>query len=143
MRSTIRPLLLIAVAFGGCGGPSNELIPLPSHQGTINELPGKKGYFEVVVEDAAAVDKSPRSGKASPSTIVVYFYGTDGTTELSPPPSHVSIKIGGDGSGNVVPLTPAQQGRFASTPGTYLAAFRGQLKAKIGGEPVEAHFAIR
>jgi hypothetical protein len=91
-------------------------MPLPSHQGTINELPDNRGYFEIVVEDATAVAKSSRSGKASPSTIVVYFYGTDGTTELSPPPSDVSMRIGSDGSGTVVPLTPAQQGRFTSTP---------------------------
>jgi hypothetical protein len=144
MRPTIPALLLpLAVAIGGCGVRPAELAPRPNHQGIINELPGKKGYYEIVVEDGDTAANPSRSGKGSPRTIAVYFYASDGSTELSPSPSDVSIQIGGDSSGNVVPLTSAQRGRFTSAPGAYLAAFRGQLKAKIGGEPVEARFAIR
>jgi hypothetical protein len=74
---------------------------------------------------------------------VVHFYGPDGTTEMSPAPTDVTIRVGAGDSGLVVPLSPQAQGGFASAPGKFPTAFRGQLDAKIGGEPIEANFMIR
>jgi hypothetical protein len=139
---TFPALLMVGAALIGCGGPSRT-IPLPSHKGVMNELPGNKGYFEIRANDDSAVGRGSRSKKQVENTIVVYFYGPDGTTEMSPPPGDVKIKVGAGDSVKVVPLSPEAQGGFASAPGPFPSAFRGTLTATIAGESIEANFMIR
>jgi hypothetical protein len=144
MRSMNRVVvLLMGTAFAGCGGRS-EQVPLASHKGVMTELPGKKGYFEIRArgDDAGGRTKS-RTKKVVENTIVVYFYGPDGSTEMSPAPTDVTIKVGAGESAKVVPLSPQPQGGFASAPGPFPSAFRGTLTATIGGEPIETYFMIR
>ncbi len=109
----------------------------------MNELPGKKGFFEIQAPADSGGGRATRSEKESQSTIVVHFYGTDGTTELKPAPTDVMVKIGAGDSGPAVPLSSQSLGGFASEPGQYPSSFRGRLSAKIDGEPIEANFMIR
>ena len=145
MRLTRWPtLLILGAALTGCGGGGGErTMPAPSHQGLMNELPGNKGYFEIGAEDAPGGGRSSAAKKPAENRIVVHFYGTDGTTEMSPAPTDVTVKIGGGDAGSIVPLSPQTQGGFASAPGPFPSAFRGQLNAKLGGEAVNANFMIR
>jgi hypothetical protein len=143
MRATQWAALSILVAaVTGCGAASRT-IPAPSHQGLVNELPGNQGYFEIGTEGNTPAGRSSGPKKPVETTIVVHFYGADGTTEMSPAPTEVTVKIGGGDSAKVVPLSPQIKGGFASAPGPFSAGFRGRLNAKIGGEPVEANFMIR
>ncbi|MHB1562284.1 MAG: hypothetical protein ACYC61_32995, partial [Isosphaeraceae bacterium] len=115
------------------------------HKGQMTELPGGKGYFENRAKnDAAPAGRGGgrASKKAADVPIVVHFHGPDGSTELSPAPTDVSVRIGGE-SGQVIPLAAQAGGGFASAPGRYPSAFRGTLNAKIDGQPVEAGFVIR
>jgi hypothetical protein len=135
-------LLMVGATQVGCSGTSQS-VPLASHKGVMNELPGKKGYFEIRARSDAAGGRSARSKKPVENTIVVHFYGPDGTTDLSPSPTDVTIKVGAGDSAQVVGLTPQAQGGFASAPGHYPTAFRGTLNANLGGESLEASFMIR
>ncbi len=136
-------VLILGAACGGCGGSAGQPVPLPSHQGVMNELPGKKGYFEIQAQGDSGGGRASRSKPQDRRTILVHFYGTDGTTELTPAPTDVTVKLGVGDSSQAVPLSPQSQGGFASTPGAYPSSFRGRLNAKIGGEPIEATFLIR
>jgi hypothetical protein len=134
-------VILMSMALSGCGGRTDQ-VPLASHMGVMTELPGKKGYFEIRARGDDAGARKARTKKTAEHAIVVYFYGPDGSTELSPAPTEVTIKVGVGDSAKVVPLSSQAQGGFASAPGTYPSAFRGTLNATIGGEPIEANFMI-
>lgn len=142
-RVWILPILLgIGLTSTGCGG-AQATKPTSQHTGLVTELPDKKGFFEIDTRTAGApAGRRSRSKKGTPHPIVVHFYGPDGTTELTPAPSDVSIRVGGEGSADV-PLKPQSGGGFATEPGDFPTAFRGQLKATIGGQTVEAPFMIR
>jgi hypothetical protein len=109
----------------------------------MHELPGKTGYFEIQIQDSAGGGNVTRSKSQRQNTIVVYLYGPDGSAEMNPAPTDVAVKIGAGDSGQVVALSPQPKGGFASAPGHFPQSFRGQLSAKVGGEPVEASFMKR
>jgi hypothetical protein len=134
---------LAAAMAAGCGGGSGRAMPVAGHKGQMTELPGNRGYFEIRAKSAAApAGRGGASLKAAAVPIVVHFYGPDGSTELSPAPTDVSVRIGG-ATGQVVPLSAQTGGGFASAPGRYPSGFRGTLSAKIDGEPIEVNFVIR
>ncbi len=135
--------VLLGIASSGCGG-STSTKPASQHTGLVNELPDKKGFFEIDTRTAAGASakRGTRTKKAVPHPIVVHFYGVDGTTEMSPAPTDVSIRIGGEGSAEI-PLKPQSGGGFSTEPGDYPTAFRGYLKATIDGQAIEAPFLIR
>jgi hypothetical protein len=82
-----------------------------------------------------------------PDTTFFIFYQPDGTSAMSPAPTDLRVKLGTGSDSPVVPLEPqAKTGDgsgFASPPGFYPSGFRGQLEAKINGEPVEVTFVVR
>jgi hypothetical protein len=137
-------VLIAGPTLAGCGGKGDS-VPQASHNGVITELPGKKGYFEIRARgnSDSAGGRTSRTRKPAENTIVVYFYGPDGTTEMSPAPSDVKIKVGAGDSSKVIPLSDRPQGGFASAPGPFPSAFRGTLTATIDGQPIEANFMIR
>jgi len=135
--------IAVAFSFPGCGTTSAP-VPASSHNGMMIALPQNKGYFEIGTEGGATKDaRGSRSKGGADNTIVVYFYQPDGTTEMSPPPTDVMVKV------NTVPESPSvalalrPKGGFASAPGAFPSGFRGSLTAKIGGEAIEAPFLIR
>lgn len=77
--------------------------------------------------------------------ILAYFYQPDGTTLMSPPPSDVRVQVGIDDKSPAVELSPQpkEAGLFASEPGMYPDGFRGQVEAKVNGEPVKVPFMFR
>jgi hypothetical protein len=105
-------------------------------------LPDKKGYFEFTTEAGGNVAKGSRS-KGGVKSIIVHFYAADGTTEMNPAPTDVTMNVGAGADSPMVTLSPQPSGGFASAPGQYPSGFRGRLKAKIGGEAVETPFMIR
>jgi hypothetical protein len=64
---------------------------------------------------------------------------------MSPAPTDVKVTIGPAGSGTVANLTPqsTEPGKFASEPGDYPDALRGQIDLMHDGKPVQATFAFR
>jgi hypothetical protein len=140
-------LFVLVGALAGCGG-SPQALPPPSHDGAMFELPGGKGFFEIKTEEEATTSRGSKSKTGPTNTILVYFYQPDRTTEMSPAPTDVTVKVGFGPESPAVPLSPRAKGAdspsgFASTPGPYPSGFRGQLSAKIGGEAVEAPFLFR
>lgn len=143
MRSRTFPAwIVLGIAAAGCGGGPAATKPSAQHSGVMNELPEKKGFFEIRSRGDAPAGRPSRSKKVAEHPIVVHFYGPDGTTEMSPAPTDVTIKIGGD-MGSDLPLSPQPRGGFATAPGLYPTAFRGRLRARIDGQPIEAYFMIR
>jgi hypothetical protein len=134
--------LLLGATMAGCGGKS-EQVPLASHSGVMTELPGKKGYFEIRARGDGTGARKSREKKVVENTIVVYFYGPDGSTEMKPSPTDVKVQVGAGDSAKVVVLSPQAQGGFASAPGPFPSGFRGVLTATIDGQPIEANFMIR
>jgi hypothetical protein len=107
-------------------------------------LPQKMGFFEIrtVGDDSKAKARSSRA-KATANSLVVYFYKADGTSEMSPAPTDVTLKVGTGAESPVVALAPQPKGGFSSGSGHFPSAFRGQLTAKINGESVETAFVVR
>jgi len=105
-------------------------------------LPDKKGFFEIKTEGGEPKAEGARAKKAT-NALLVYFYQPDGTTEISPAPTDVTVKIGTGSSSAAVVLAPQAKGGFASAPGHFPSGFRGQLSAKINGEDVETTFVVR
>jgi hypothetical protein len=127
----------------GCGGSPAELpVAKSAHGGHLVTLPGGKGYAEILVESAAA--GGGRKAQVKPR-IVAYFFQPDGTSELSPGPTEVKVKLGTGEKSPVVDLSPEpkEAGKYASEPGTYPEGFNGQLDAKVNGEAVQASFVLR
>jgi hypothetical protein len=104
------------------------------------QLPGGKGFAELFVERSAVV-KGPEAGT---SRLLVYFYQTDGTSAMAPPPSAVKIHLGAQG-GKDVSLTSQTTpvGQFASERAHYADELRGTLDLTLSGESVQAPFSFR
>jgi hypothetical protein len=135
---------MLACAIAGCGDAPKELpVAKSAHGGRLVTLPDDQGYAEIVVEVPAATKSVGKV--AIKSRMVVYFFKSDATTELSPAPTDVKITIGDADSGRVVNLSPDPKaaGKFASEPGDHPDGFRGSLEANIGGKPIQAEFLIR
>jgi hypothetical protein len=105
-------------------------------------LPDQKGFFEIRTEGGVPKARGSRAQAAS-NSLVVYFYQPDGTTELRPAPTDVTVKVGTGSGSPVVLLTPQARTGFASPPGHFPSGFRGQLNARINGETVESTFVVR
>jgi hypothetical protein len=139
-------VLVAALFFGGCssGGPSSGTsLPAAPHGGQILELPGGKGFAELFTERGAPA----KGAKAAPAKtrLLAYFYQPDGSTALTPAPSGVKVHLGAAESGKDVTLTPqtTPAGLFASEPGQFPDALRGQIDLTLGGESVQAPFMFR
>lgn len=138
--------LAIAVAsaclLAGCGDRASAPRPAgPSHQGVMATLPGNRGFLELTTEAGPPV----RDG-VSEVAFIVYFYGTDGSTALSPAPEQASLNVGGATAIALMPQAKegdAKGARYASAPGKYPTSFRGVVSASIGGETIEAPVLLR
>jgi hypothetical protein len=119
MRLPLRLTLAMVLchSFTGCGG-SQEPMPTPVHNGTMIALPDKKGFFEIDTEMGENVGKGSRTNGGMRS-IIVHFYQPDGTTELNPAPTDVTLKVGTASNSPVVTLSPRPSGGIASSPGSY------------------------
>ena len=106
-------------------------------------LPDGRGYAEVLIDSGAAAGGKSRT--QSKTRIVAYFYQPDGTSELSPEPSDVKVKVGTGEKSPVLNLSPMpkESGKYASEPSTFPDGFRGELDAKVNGESVQIPFTIR
>ena len=129
----------------GCGGessPSQSALPSP-HGGHMFAFPENKGLVEIKTdrETASRGSRTP----ATKARILAYFYQPDGTTVMSPAPIDVKVQLGIDDKSPAVALAPQpkEAGLFASEPGTYPEGFRGQIEAKVNGEPVKVPFMFR
>lgn len=146
LRRFLLGLLLVpAGLLAGCGGgTSSGGAPAAPHGGIMAEVPGGKGFAEVTVGPADGA-KGAKRGQQVQSQISAYFYQPDGTTEMSPAPTDVKVKVGTSASSPTVALTPQSKdkGKFASEALELPEGFRAQLEATINGEPVQVTFAIR
>jgi hypothetical protein len=110
------------------------------------QLPGDRGYAEVKSEPT---DPGAARGARAPNVVLVaYFYAKDGTTQMEPPPTDVSIKAGTSDNSPIVALSPstdpaAPKGRFLSQPAPIREGFQGDVRAKVNGEAVQASFTLR
>jgi hypothetical protein len=146
MSRILRTLLVVSSAgiLSGCGaGIQSQSAPEPAHGGNMIALPSGRGFVELLTasESTAAV----RKGAPVKSRIVAYFYNSDGTTELSPAPTDVKVKIGTAEKGTLVSLAPEAKagGKYASEPGDFPDGFQGRLEANVNGEAVQAAFKLR
>jgi hypothetical protein len=137
-------IIVPVCAIAGCGGAPKELpVAKSAHGGTMVPLPGDQGFVEVLV-DTAVAGKAGRKAQVKPR-FIAYFTQPDGTTEMSPGPTDVKIKIGMGEDGRVVDLSaePKEAGKYASAVGDYPEGFAGQLKATLNGQPVEVPVRVR
>ncbi len=119
MRPFVAGILCLPMfVVGGCGGAStsHDSLPSPHHGGSIVALPGDRGFVELKTE-RLPVSKG-KSATPAKSRILVYFYKSDGTTEMSPVPGDVSLKLGTAESGTDIKLSPEpkEPGLLASAP---------------------------
>jgi hypothetical protein len=138
-------LIMPAGLLAGCGdNMSSGGAPVAPHGGIMTAVPGGKGFAEVLVAQATG-SKGARKGQPVKSEIAACFYQTDGTTEMSPAPTDVKVRVGTASGGPTYALAPQpkDKGRFASEPADLPEGFRGQLEATINGEPVQVAFEIR
>jgi len=107
-------------------------------------VPGGKGYAELMIGPAGG-PKGARKGQQVKSEIAAFFYQPDGTSEMSPAPTDVTVKVGTGAASPTLNLTPQpnEKGKFASEPADLPEGFNGQLDAKVDGQPVQVSFAIR
>ena len=132
-------LVVIGCGFGcGSGRAPESKFTAPPHGGNILELPESHGFVELTTER----DKSSNGGRKASvkSRILAYFYQPDGATAKSPAPTDVKLTLGP----TVVALTPdtTEAGKFASVPGEYPDALRGQLDAQVDSKPVQVSFSF-
>jgi hypothetical protein len=146
MRRIILGLSIVPAALlAGCtGSMMSGSAAVPPHGGVMAALPGGKGYAEVMVGRATA-PTGVRKGQQVKSQITAFFYQTDGTTEMSPTPTDVKVKVGTGASSPTFALTPQpkETGKFASEPADIPEGFSGQVEATINGESVQVAFTIR
>jgi hypothetical protein len=145
MRKIILGLLITPACFlAGCGDNSMTAggVPAAPHGGIMTAVPGGKGYAEFKIDQSA---KGAKSGQQVKSQIAAFFYQPDGTTEMSPAPTDVTVKLGTAASSPTLTLTPQpnDKGKFSSEPADLPEGFKGQLDAKINGEAVQVSFSIR
>jgi hypothetical protein len=107
-------------------------------------LPDERGFVEIKT-DRAPASRGSRKAATTNARIMAYFYQSDGTTQMSPAPSEVKVKIGTDDKGPGVALAPRPEeaGLFASEPGPYPEGFRGRIEAKVNGDSVQVPFMFR
>jgi len=107
-------------------------------------MPGGKGYAEVMVGPASGAGGA-RKGQQVKSQIAAFFYQSDGTTEMTPAPTDVKVKVGTAANSPALTLTPqpSEKGKFASEPAELPDGFNGQLEATVDGQPVQVTFTIR
>jgi len=138
-------LFLPILVLGGCagGGTSQVTLPSPHHGGSIIALPGDRGFVELKAD--RPVPSQGKSAASAKSRIFAYFYKSDGTTEMSPVPSDVSLRLGTADRGTDIKLSPEpkESGLLASEPGAYPDELRGQIALTLEGVPVKAEFVIR
>ncbi len=140
----VAPVLCLGFAACGCSGGGSSIssgdLPAPQHGGQMLQLPGGKGFAELFVERSTVV----KGAGAGTSRLLAYFYQTDGTSALAPPPSAVKIRLGAEGGKDVTlssQTTPA--GQFASERAQYPDVLRGTLEFTLAGESVQAPFSFR
>jgi hypothetical protein len=146
MRRFLLGLLIVPAGFlSGCGADTTSgAAPAAPHGGTMATVPGGKGYAELTVGPATR-SGTVRKGQQVKSQIAAFFYQSDGTTEMSPSPTDVTVKVGTGAGSPTLALTPqpSEKGKFASEPADLPDGFRGQLEAKVNGESVQVTFTIR
>ena len=145
LKSVSCLMIMLAGVIAGCGGAPKELpVAKSAHGGHLVTLPDGRGFAEILVESAASAGKRGGKAQAQPR-IVAYFFQPDGTTEMTPGPSDVRVKLGTAETSPVVDLSPQpkESGKYASEPGTYRDGFNGQLDAKVNGEAVQVSFVVR
>jgi hypothetical protein len=104
LKSICCLMILPTCLLVGCGGSPAELpVAKSAHGGHLVTLPGGKGYAEIIVEAATA--GGGRKAQVKPR-IVAYFFQPDGTSELSPGPTEVKVKLGTGEKSPVVDLSP-------------------------------------
>jgi hypothetical protein len=136
--------LLLSGLSGGCGGtPAVTTVAGSSHNGTVFVIPGGKGRVELVVERAANSSRTPK--KSTGDRIAAYFLQGDGVSPMSPPPSEVTLKLGGNDASKPIVLSPAsgEAGKFVSEPGSFGDDLRGELSANIAGSAVTIPISSR
>jgi hypothetical protein len=142
-RAVIGLFLLPVGLLCGCAGSAPESpFVSPPHGGNIIGLPDSRGFVEL----KSLREPPVKGGSKMPlkSRIVAYFYQDDSTTAMSPAPADVKVTLGA-GTGNVVSLSPesAEPGQFASKPGDYPDALRGNMEFTLDGKPVQLTFTFR
>jgi hypothetical protein len=145
MRRLLGLLMMPVLVVAGCGPDlSKGGAPAAPHGGIIASVPGDKGFAEIIVAPAGGPGKA-RIGQQVKSQIAAYFYQSDGTTEMSPAPTDVKVKVGTAAGSPTLTLSPdpKDKGKFVSEPADVPEGFRGQLEAAISGESVQVPFAIR
>jgi len=143
LKSLCYLMIVPACLLAGCGGSPKELpVAKSAHGGNLVSLPGDRGFVEILVESGAA--GGGRKAQVKPR-IIAYFFQPDGTTEMSPGPTEVKVKVGTGEKSAVVDLSPQpkEAGKYASEPGTYPDGFNGQLDGKVNGEAVQVSFTLR
>ena len=138
--------IVLLSAIAGCGGGSPKELPIAkaAHGGTIVTLPGGQGFAEVLVE-SVAVDKKGGKNQFKPR-IVAYFFQPDGTSEMSPGPTDVKVKIGTGENSKVVDLSKdsKEAAKYATAPsGEIPEGFVGELDANVNGTAAQVPFRIR
>jgi hypothetical protein len=98
-------ILIMSILFAGCGSPllSTPGLP-PPHGGNVINLPGGKGFVEVVKKDIG-------TSKASVAGEVYFYFLKDINTPLSPAPSSGSLTVGK----RKVPLNVESEGLVTPT----------------------------
>jgi hypothetical protein len=142
LKSICCLMIVPACLLAGCGGSPKELpVAKSAHGGNLVSLPGGRGYVEILVE---AAGDGGRKAQVK-SQIVAYFFQPDATSELTPAPTDVKVKLGTGEKSAVVSLSPEPKaaGKYASEPGTYPDGFNGQLNAKVNGEDIQVSFVLR
>jgi len=106
-------------------------------------LPDARGFVEIKT-DREPADRGVRK-PATQARIMAYFYQPDGTSRMDPAPSEVRVKIGMQEKDSVVALAPQarEAGLYASESGPYPEGLRGELEAKLNGDPVRLPFLFR
>jgi hypothetical protein len=148
MRRAYRAFVLVpALILLGCNGGgmtgTGTSLPATQHGGQMLALPSGKGFAELLVERGAVTKVAAKS--PTKRRLLAYFYQPDGSTALTPAPSDVKVRLGSADSGTDVTLTPQSTpaGMFASEPGQYPDALRGQLALTLGGESIQTDFVFR
>ena len=107
-------------------------------------LPDDRGFVEIKT-DRAAASRGSRAKPTGNARIMAYFFQPDGTTPMSPAPSDVKVTIGTDEKSGRHLAGPGHEGGgvLVSEAGPYPDGFRGQIEAKVNGEPVQVPFLFR
>lgn len=149
MSRIARVALLFVVALGSTGCGSGPPVPPPAivqgpHGGIAYNLGEGVGYAEVLNDPQVE-----RSREETPTALVVYYLGTDGTSAMTPAPSAVSFTPYSKTESTKVPLEagpessdPAGASRFVSKPGPFtLGTSRGTVSGQREGKVISFSIA--